>query len=84
MGCENDYLGAFGRSGLGTLSPDVEARITAAIDRFALSDEGDVKRLTGEGGELRLRVGDWRVRFELGEGSIIVNRIIHRGRAYRD
>jgi mRNA-degrading endonuclease RelE of RelBE toxin-antitoxin system len=38
-------------------------RIFTAIQRFAERGEGDVKELKGESGELRLRVGDYRVRF---------------------
>jgi len=38
-------------------------RILTALHRFAETGEGDVKKLQGESGELRLRVGDYRVRF---------------------
>src|SRR5580700_7709307 len=38
-------------------------RIFTAIRRLAETGEGDVKELKGESGELRLRVGDYRVRF---------------------
>ncbi len=38
-------------------------RIFTALHRFAETGEGDVKKLQGESGELRLRVGDYRVRF---------------------
>jgi mRNA-degrading endonuclease RelE of RelBE toxin-antitoxin system len=38
-------------------------RIFTTIQRFAETGEGDVKGLKGESGELRLRVGDYRVRF---------------------
>ncbi len=65
------------------MSTDVAARVTAAIERFAMTGQGDVTRLTAAGDELRLRVGDWRVRFTLEPGTIVVNRILPRGRAYR-
>jgi len=37
-------------------------RIFAALQRFAETGAGDVKKLDGNTDELRLRVGDWRVR----------------------
>ena len=66
------------------LSADAAARVTATIERFATTGQGDVTRLTATGNELRLRVGDWRVRFELGSATVIVKRILPRGRVYRD
>jgi mRNA interferase RelE/StbE len=38
-------------------------QVEDAIERFAQTGAGDVKRLVNEGRQLRLRVGDWRVRF---------------------
>jgi mRNA-degrading endonuclease RelE of RelBE toxin-antitoxin system len=38
-------------------------RILTALHRFAEAGEGDVKKFQGESGELRLRVGDYRVPF---------------------
>jgi len=45
-----------------------------------------VRALTGSPGEFRLRVGDWRVRYELDIEAelLIVLRVLPRGRAYRD
>jgi mRNA interferase RelE/StbE len=45
------------------LDHQVAQRLIAAVRRYAETGGGDVRRLTGAGGELRLRVGDWRVRF---------------------
>jgi len=60
--------------------PDRE-RILAAIESLP---NGDVKSLTGRPGEYRLRVGTWRVLFELGEGDVIVvYRVSARGSAYQ-
>jgi mRNA-degrading endonuclease RelE of RelBE toxin-antitoxin system len=43
-----------------------------------------VKSLTGRPGEYRLRVGSWRVLFELAEGDVIVvYRVAPRGSAYQ-
>jgi len=46
---------------------------------------GDVVKLSGSE-EWRLRVGDWRVRFERDPSArvIYVLRVLPRGRAYRD
>jgi mRNA-degrading endonuclease RelE of RelBE toxin-antitoxin system len=74
------------RQDLRRLDRETARRVTAALTRLAETGHGDVKRLTGHGTELRLRVGDWRVRFERDTtaGSINVLRILPRGRAYRD
>ena len=42
---------------------NVAARITGAIDRFAETETGDVRRIRGRPGITRLRVGDYRVFF---------------------
>lgn len=51
---------------------------------FVLTGHGDVERLTDvEPLELRLRLGDYRIRFyDLGE-SIQILRVLHRKEAYR-
>lgn len=43
---------------------------------------GDVKRLTGQPPRFRLRVGDYRVLFEVAEDTIKVWRVVHRREAY--
>jgi mRNA interferase RelE/StbE len=59
-------------------------RIFTTIQRFAESGEGDVKVLKGELGELRLRVGDYRVRFTSeGDDTIRIHAVRHRREAYR-
>lgn len=59
-------------------------RILNAINRFALSGEGDVKRLQDiDPPELRLRVGDYRVRFYDSEEAILVLAVKHRREVYR-
>ena len=45
--------------------------------------QGNVKRLTNYAPEYRLRVGDWRVLFEVDDKKIIVYRIRHRKEAYK-
>ena len=66
---------------------DMRHRILAALDRLAADPTaGDVRKLQGVAEEWRLRVGDWRIRFQYdrGEKAIIVTRVLPRGRAYRD
>jgi mRNA interferase RelE/StbE len=45
--------------------------------------QGDVKRLTNYTPEYRMRVGDWRILFEIEDEKIIVYRIRHRKEAYK-
>jgi len=59
-------------------------QVEDAIERFVQTGSGDVKMLTGEGRQFRLRVRDWRVRFIYEKPDII--RILHirnRREAYR-
>jgi mRNA interferase RelE/StbE len=67
------------------LDRQVAQRVIAALDRLCSAPPvGDVVKLTGSD-EWRLRVGDWRVRFARDDtGTIIVTRVLPRGRAYRD
>lgn len=58
-------------------------RIFAALHRFAESGTGDIRRLRGNTDEMRLRVGDWRVRFTEETGIIRIIRVLHRSKAYR-
>jgi mRNA interferase RelE/StbE len=58
--------------------------ILHVVARYLATGEGDVKRLQDlDPPELRLRVGDYRVRFrDLGD-SILVLAVKHRREAYR-
>ncbi len=51
------------RADVRRIDRDAAMRILTALDRFARTGEGDIKKLEGNTGELRLRVGDYRVRF---------------------
>lgn len=69
------------------LPAEMRGRIIAALDRYIADPRtGDVKKLAGEAGILRLRVGDIRVLFEVGDAgaTMVVLRVLPRGRAYRD
>ena len=59
-------------------------RILHIVARYLATGEGDVKRLQDvEPAELRLRVGDYRVRFHELADSIVVLAVKHRREAYR-
>jgi mRNA interferase RelE/StbE len=59
-------------------------RILHTVARYLASGQGDVKRLQDlEPPELRLRVGDYRVRFYDYGDSILVLSVKHRREAYR-
>jgi mRNA interferase RelE/StbE len=70
------------------LDRPVADRIVRGLDALAAEPPaGDIKRLSGvTPPQWRLRVGDWRVRFSRDPESrtILVLRVLPRGRAYRD
>ncbi|MGB3402466.1 MAG: type II toxin-antitoxin system RelE/ParE family toxin [Microcoleaceae cyanobacterium] len=45
--------------------------------------QGDVKRLTNFTPEYRLRVGDYRILFEIEDQVIMIYRVKHRRNAYQ-
>ena len=60
------------------------SRIADALERLRSDLTGDVKKLTNFTPEYRLRVGQFRVLFEIeNETRIIVYRVVHRREAYR-
>ncbi|NQU39824.1 MAG: type II toxin-antitoxin system RelE/ParE family toxin [Lentisphaerae bacterium] len=60
------------------------SRIADALELLGDNLSGDVKRLTNFTPEYRLRVGQYRVLFEVeNENEIVVYRIVHRREAYR-
>jgi mRNA-degrading endonuclease RelE of RelBE toxin-antitoxin system len=76
-----------------TIPQPIAMNILTAIHRLAETGAGRVKTLKGEGGEKRLRVGDYRVRFteESGEGKeanenegvLHIHAVRNRKEAYR-
>jgi mRNA-degrading endonuclease RelE of RelBE toxin-antitoxin system len=61
----------------------IQIRVTAALERLAATGHGDVKKLQGRPNDFRLRVGKWRVFFDLDTpGTILVTGIDNRGQAY--
>ena len=72
------------RAEVRALDRETAMRIFAALTRFAESGDGDIKRLQGTSGELRLRVGDYRVRFTEEPGDTLhIHSVRHRKDAYR-
>ena len=67
--------------------PDRDRRkVIEAVERFARTNEGDVKKLTGvHPPEERLRVGAYRVRFSLNKAERIMTvlRVLPRDKAYQ-
>ena len=58
-------------------------RILLALTRYGETGEGDVKQLTDREGLYRLRVGKWRVFFDLDTPATVrIHGIDNRGQAY--
>jgi mRNA interferase RelE/StbE len=53
------------------------------IEYMKIGLRGDVKRLTNFTPEYRLRVGNFRVLFEIEDKEIVIYRIVHRKDAYK-
>jgi len=67
------------------LPPRVRKRVRDGLLKFADTGRGDLKKLKGVGGRpdlYRLRVGDFRVVFDLGPKEVRVTRIIPRSEGY--
>jgi mRNA interferase RelE/StbE len=58
-------------------------RILTSLTRYGETGEGDVKMLTDRDGLYRLRVGKWRVFFDLDSSDVLhIQGIDNRGQAY--
>jgi len=66
-----------------SLPTKMQIRILARVEEMSDNLNGDVKRLSDLTPEYRLRVGDYRILFELEGKAIIIYRIRHRREAYR-
>ncbi len=66
------------------LDPQVQQRVLTAIDRLASDPRRAALRKLKGRAESRLRVGDWRVIVELdiAARTIVIQRVLPRGRAY--
>lgn len=71
------------RADLRRLDRETAMRILLALTRYGELSEGDVKRLTDRDGLYRLRVGKWRIFFDLDTpGRVRIHGIDNRGQAY--
>ena len=69
---------------MASLDKKIALRVKQAVERFAESGAGSVKKLQDiDPPEYRLRAGDYRVRFELDGQIIRVLRVRNRREAYR-
>jgi mRNA-degrading endonuclease RelE of RelBE toxin-antitoxin system len=69
---------------MAALDKGVARRVKQAVERFADTGAGNVKRLQSiDLPEYRLRVGDCRVRFHLDQETVQVLRVRNRREAYR-
>jgi mRNA interferase RelE/StbE len=69
---------------MAALDKGIAHRVKQAVERFARSGAGNIKKLQGiDPPEYRLRVGDYRVRFDLNGETIRVLRVLNRREAYR-
>jgi mRNA interferase RelE/StbE len=69
------------------LDRPVRERILTALEGLTTQPPtGAITRLAGEPPEWLLRVGDWRVRFarDTEDRVVVIQRVLPRGRAYRD
>ena len=67
---------------LRSLDAETKARIVAKIESLKNNLAGNVKRLTNFTPEYRLRVGMYRILFEVEDARVIIYRIKHRRDAY--
>ena len=72
------------RSDMRAMDRQTALEILHGIDRYLSNQPSDVKFLRPPLSGCRLRIGDWRVLFDLLDepNSIEVNRVLHRSRAY--
>jgi mRNA interferase RelE/StbE len=69
---------------LAALDKGVARRLKKSVERFAETGAGNVKKLQGIcPPEFRLRVGDWRVRFQLDDMIVRILRVRGRKDVYR-
>lgn len=72
------------RADIRRIDRDQAMRILTALHRFAQAGEGDIKKLQSDSGDLRLRVGDYRIRFtEEPADTLYIHSVRHRSEAYR-
>jgi len=67
------------------LNREVASRVLRAVNRFAETERGDLRKLGGEDEEWALRVGVWRVRFSYDRerNAVILLQVLPRRDVYR-
>ena len=68
---------------LKALSVVNRTRLIERIENLENNLAGDVKRLTSSTLDYRLRVGNYRILFEVESDRVIIYRVMHRRDAYR-
>lgn len=68
---------------LKTIPSETVRQILSRIEEMEDDLKGDVKKLTNHTPEYRLRVGRYRVLFEIEAERIVIYRIKHRREAYQ-
>lgn len=58
----------------------VKDRVKAGIEKIPF---GDIKKLQGYSNLYRLRIGDYRVIYQIENGNIIIDAVLPRGEAYK-
>lgn len=64
------------------LTSNVAQRVIEKIEVMRTDLTGDVKRLRNFVPRYRLRVGDWRVLFEVDQSRVVIWRVRHRREVY--
>lgn len=64
------------------LDKRLSKRIVDRIERLTYDLSGDVKKLTDFSPSCRLRVGDYRVLFDVDRHTIVIQRVLDRREAY--
>ncbi len=62
------------------MDAQTRARIKDGVNKIPA---GDIKKLKGYAATFRLRIGDWRILYEITENGITVKAILPRGDAYK-
>lgn len=69
---------------MAALDKGIARRVKQAIERLAQTGAGNVRKLQGiKPPEFRLRMADYRIRFQQNGNTILVLRVRHRRDAYR-
>lgn len=58
----------------------VKDRVRKGIEKIPF---GDIKKLQGYSNLYRLRIGDYRVIYQMENGNIIIDAVLPRGEAYK-